>query len=138
MARGYNNFNPGNIRISGTRYLGEVYPSKDPCFKQFESMQYGYRAMFVLLHTYCTKYGLKTLQAMIERYAPPVENDTRSYVGFVSMRTKIADISTVDSLNGAQMISIVAAMSRMENGVEPDMGDIRSAWEMFFDEYSKK
>ena len=138
MARGYTNFNPGNIRNSGVRYEGEVTPSKDPSFKQFESMEYGYRAMFVLLHTYRVKYGLNTLQSMIERYAPPVENDTRSYVGFVSMRTKIADISTVDTLNELQMVSIVAAISRMENGVEPDMGDIRTAWAMFYDEYSRK
>lgn len=138
MSRGYRNFNPGNIRNSRVLYKGEVIPSKDPSFKQFESMKYGYRAMFVLLHTYRVRYGLNTLQSMIERYAPPVENDTRSYVGFVSMRTKIADISTVDTLNESQMVSIVAAISRMENGIEPDMSDIRSAWAMFYDKYSRK
>ena len=50
LSSGYRNCNPGNIRISGTRYKGEVVPSQDTAFKQFESMAYGYRAMFVLIH----------------------------------------------------------------------------------------
>ena len=52
LSRGYRNYNPGNIRISNTRYKGEVVPSQDTAFKQFQSMEYGYRAMFVLLHYY--------------------------------------------------------------------------------------
>ena len=49
MSRGLSNRNPGNIRQSAVRYKGEVRPSRDPAFKQFESMPWGYRAIFVLL-----------------------------------------------------------------------------------------
>ena len=49
MSRGLDNRNPGNIRRSRVRYRGEVQPSGDADFKQFESMEWGYRAMFVLL-----------------------------------------------------------------------------------------
>lgn len=44
--RGLRNNNPGNIRLSSTKYQGEVQPSQDTAFKQFESMAYGYRAIF--------------------------------------------------------------------------------------------
>lgn len=42
MSRGLSNRNPGNIRQSAVRYKGEVRPSRDPAFKQFESMPWGY------------------------------------------------------------------------------------------------
>ena len=99
-------------------------------------MALGYRAMFVLLHTYSVKYHLKTLREMIERYAPPVENDTTEYVNFVSNRTNIADISTVDTMNERQMIPIVAAMARVENGSDPDMDEIRQGWDLFVRDYA--
>lgn len=136
MSRGYRNFNPGNIRQSDVAYTGEVEPSKDPAFKQFRTMSHGYRAMFVLLHTYSVKYHLKTLREMIERYAPPVENDTTEYVNFVSSRAKVADISTVDTMNECQMIPIVAAMARVENGSDPDMDEIRQGWDLFVRDYA--
>ena len=70
MSRGTDNCNPGNIRRSKIRYKGERHPSTDAAFKQFESMEWGYRAMFVLLDTYRVRYGLNTLREMISRYAP--------------------------------------------------------------------
>ena len=41
MSRGLSNCNPGNIRQSKVRYKGEVQPSRDPAFKQFESLATG-------------------------------------------------------------------------------------------------
>ena len=76
MSRGLSNCNPGNIRQSKVRYKGEVQPSRDPAFKQFESLAWGYRAVFVLLHTYRVRHGLRTVRGMISRWAPPVENHT--------------------------------------------------------------
>lgn len=134
MSRGYNNFNPGNIRRSDIAYKGER-ESTDSSFKQFTSMAYGFRALFVLLHTYSVKYHLKTLQSMLNRYAPPTENDTTSYVAFVSNRTRIADISTIDTLNEKQMIPIASAIARMENGSEPDADDVQTGWELFKNDY---
>ena len=65
-SRGLRNNNPGNIRRSATRYRGEV-ESNDTAFKSFESMPMGYRAMFVLLHTYNIKHGLRSIAEMIAR-----------------------------------------------------------------------
>ena len=36
MSRGIENCNPGNIRRSRVSYKGEVHPSRDKAFKQFE------------------------------------------------------------------------------------------------------
>ena len=58
LPRGLRNNNPGNIRINGDLFQGEVRPSKDKSFKQFETMAYGYRAMFVILRNYIRNYKL--------------------------------------------------------------------------------
>ena len=47
-------------------------------------MPWGYRAMFVLLHTYRVRHGCRTLREMILRYAPPVENHTENYIRAVA------------------------------------------------------
>ena len=84
MSRGLSNRNPGNIRQSAVRYKGEVRPSRDPAFKQFESMPWGYRAIFVLLDTYRIRHGLDTIRGMISRWAPPSENRTEAYIRAVA------------------------------------------------------
>ena len=91
MSRGLSNRNPGNIRQSAVRYKGEVRPSRDPAFKQFESMPWGYRAIFVLLDTYRIRHGLETIRDMISRWAPPSENHTEIYIRAVADAVGIAD-----------------------------------------------
>ena len=130
MSRGLRNNNPGNIRQSNTRYLGEVRPSQDAAFKQFETAAWGYRAMFVLLDSYRRK-GYRTFRDMILRYAPPVENDTRAYMDFVCSHTGIESDTPVDTHHAATMIPIVAAMSRMENGTDANMSDVTEGWSLF-------
>ena len=56
LPRGLRNNNPGNIRINGDLFQGEVRPSKDKSFKQFTTLAYGYRAMFKILSNYFKNY----------------------------------------------------------------------------------
>lgn len=128
--RGLNNKNPGNIRQSSVKYLGEIIPSKDKAFKQFESMAYGYRAMFVLLDSY-RRNGYKTLRQMVARYAPPTENHTYDYIKFVTERARVFPDVEINTLDPAEMIPIVSAMSQMENGVSADHQEVREGWELF-------
>nr|DAS16077.1 MAG TPA: virion protein [Caudoviricetes sp.] len=130
MSRGLRNLNPGNVRISKTTYLGEVIPSQDKAFKQFSTMAWGYRAMFVLLHTY-RKNGYRTLRQMINRYAPPVENHTESYIASVSKWAGVFADVELDTLDPAEMIPVVSAMSRVENGVPALDADVREGWRLF-------
>lgn len=131
MARGLSNNNPGNIRISGTRYQGEIQPSKDRAFKQFETMAYGYRAMFMLLYTYQKRHGLRTIRQMISRWAPPTENFTENYIRYVAQWSEIGADTRIDTLIESTMVPIVAAMSRMENGVPAVMADVEAGWQLF-------
>ena len=131
MSRGIKNCNPGNIRQSKIRYDGERLPSRDSKFKEFESMAYGYRAMFVLLDTYSRRYGLCTIRQMLNRYAPPSENFTEGYIRFVSEMTGIAPDELLNSRAARDMVPVVAAMSQIENGVPAVMDDVHRGWELF-------
>ena len=112
MSRGLSNRNPGNIRQSAVRYKGEVRPSRDPAFKQFESMPWGYRAIFVLLDTYRIRHGLDTIRGMISRWAPPSENRTEIYIRAVADAVGIADDRPVDTRDRTTMLRMAAAISR--------------------------
>lgn len=131
MSRGLKNKNPGNIRRSRVRYQGEVRPSRDPDFKEFETMAYGYRAMFVLLDTYRSRYGLDTIRRMLYRYAPPEENFTDSYIRFVANHSGIMPDEPVDTRSEADMIPIVAAMSQIENGIAANRDEVEEGWRLF-------
>lgn len=131
--RGVRNCNPGNIRKNSDLFQGEV-ESKDPDFKQFRSMAYGYRAMFKILRTYKNNYSLNTLEQMIYRWAPPGvdKNNPEAYTDFVSERSGIGRDQIVDVSNMTVMCRIVEAMATMEcktkKGWEPDMNEIRDGW----------
>ncbi len=133
MSRGLRNCNPGNIRQSRVRYVGEVRPSRDPDFKQFSSMAYGYRAMFVLLDSYRRRYGLSTIRQMINRYAPPSENFTEGYTRFVSEATGIAPDEAIDTRDQRDMMPIVAAMSEIENGVKASATEVEEGWRLYLE-----
>lgn len=131
MSRGLRNCNPGNIRRSKVHYLGEVRPSQDSDFKQFESMAYGYRAMFVLLDSYRRRYALNTLRQMLNRYAPPSENFTDGYIRFVSQKTGILPDEELNTRSERDMVPIISAMSEIENGVSADRSMVLEGWRMF-------
>lgn len=131
MTRGLRNCNPGNIRRSKVRYLGEVEPSRDAEFKQFVSLGWGYRALFVVLHTYRVRHGLRDIASMIARWAPPSENATDRYVEAVVRETGIAADRAVDTRDAEVMLPLAAAISRVENGVEADAEALRAGWALY-------
>ncbi len=129
--RGLRNLNPGNIRRSKTRYKGEKSDSTDAAFKQFESLEWGYRAIFMLLHTYRVRGYGDTIAKMIARYAPPSENNTEAYISRLCQATDIPRDMPLDTLNPEQMIPIVCAISAVENGVDADVDVVTKGWELF-------
>ena len=131
MSRGLENRNPGNIRLSRVRYLGEVRPSRDPEFRQFESLAWGYRAVFVLLDTYRRRYGLDTLRGMIARWAPPSENRTDAYIRAVAADTGLDPDERLDTRDRRTMVPVAASISRVENGVKADLAEVERGWKLF-------
>tara|TARA_R100000315_G_scaffold37273_1_gene15659 strand:- start:16346 stop:16741 length:396 start_codon:yes stop_codon:yes gene_type:complete len=116
MSRGIRNNNPGNIR-HGIDWDGlDEDQSKDEEFSQFSTPEYGIRAMFKILKTYDNKYNLNTIEGIINRWAPPIENDTESYIDFVSSKVG-KDRSEV--LDQEDYILLVEAIIHMENGEQP-------------------
>ena len=136
-SRGLRNCNPGNIRRSKVRYKGEKAVSTDSAFKQFESIEAGYRAMFVLLHTYRVRGYGSTLLQMIARYAPPVENNTEAYIARVEKSSRISRDTPLDTLSAEQMIPVVCAMSAVENGVAADCEAVKRGWMMFVEDFGE-
>ena len=136
ISRGLRNCNPGNIRLGSFRYKGEKATSSDSAFRQFESMEWGYRAMFVLLHTYDIKHGCRTLRQIINRYAPPTENFTEGYLRCVVNATHLSPDETISTTDGATMTAIVAAMSEVENGARANMTEVWRGWELFIADFS--
>ena len=130
LPRGIRNRNPLNIRRSKDKWKGMARVQTDPAFVQFQTMAYGYRAAFVLLRTYRQKYGYNTIRKIVKRWAPPSENNTDRYIENVSRWTGIDPDKLLAGQDANAMIAIVAAMSRMENGVEARMEDVADGWRM--------
>lgn len=129
-SRGLRNNNPGNIRNSPTIYKGELTPSPDKDFKTFDTMADGYRAMFKLIKSYQTNYGLNTVKGIISRYAPATENNTSAYINTVALRMGISPDMPL-SYDKTQFKSLVAAMSKVEQGVEPNMNEIEDGYKAY-------
>ena len=128
--RGMRNNNLLNIRISTDKFQGEVQPSQDKDFKQFETAAYGYRAAFRVIRTYINNYKCDTIRKIISRYAPSNENHTENYIRVVSERSGIPADDPIYADSREMMIRIVAAMSYVENGREAVMSDVIRGWEL--------
>lgn len=131
ISRGLRNNNPGNIRISAEKWQGEIQPSQDAAFKQFRDMAHGYRAMFKLLYNYQKKYGLSTIRGLIGRWAPASENHTEAYVAAVAAGVGIPADIRIETMHRDDMVKMVAAMSKVENGVPAIMADVEAGWNLF-------
>ena len=132
--RGIRNNNPLNIRLSSDKWQGQINPSGngnvngngnnsspkgDAEFVQFYTMEYGWRAAFVILcRTYYGKYGLKTIRDIVSRWAPAKENNTEAYIRHVSDYTGIAPNKVLGSPqeHPTQWLLIGYAMAVVENG----------------------
>lgn len=132
--RGYRNNNPLNIRISSNNWKGEIRPSTDGSFCQFTTMAYGFRAAMVCIRTYIRKYSLKTIQEIINRWAPWEDgnNPTRYAQRVINTwpETFTSKDFEIDYTNAEHMTKLVYAMAIVENGSEPQMSDCAEAFDL--------
>ncbi len=131
LSRGVRNNNPGNIRLNCSPFQGEITPSTDSEFKQFISAEWGYRAIFLIIHNYGVLYNINTLDKIIKRWAPPIENETSVYIEVVAKRLGVSRRAFIDTLNRDVMLKLVTAMVRIECGVAPDTEKLELGWELF-------
>lgn len=132
--RGIRNNNPLNIR-KGNDWLGECRFQCDPAFEQFESIEFGLRAAFILLRNYITggkagRIHYDTIDKIIRRWAPDVENATERYISYVSDETGISRYQRIWFSDKKSICAIVRAMAFVECGVRLDPEVISSAYDM--------
>lgn len=129
LPRGYRNNNPLNIRKNASNaWKGKVVPGSDPAFEQFITMAYGYRAALYLLRKYIGQ-GHNTIRKIINKWAPPSENNTSGYVSHVSGRSGISADTILDRNDQEKLCKIAYAMAWSENGTPPaTMNDIYAGW----------
>ncbi|MCF5233106.1 MULTISPECIES: structural protein [unclassified Pseudomonas] len=117
--RGVRNRNPGNIDYNpANRWQGQLKP--DPAiekrFARFNTPENGIRAMGKLLLAYQQKHGLKTVKAIIGRWAPDDENETAAYVHAVEVSSGTPPGAEIDLTSPSVMRGIVKAIIHHENG----------------------
>ena len=134
LPRGIRNNNPLNIRRSKDQWKGMAEVQTDGAFVQFKTLEYGWRAAFYLLtRTYYHKYRLYTIRAIISKWAPPCENNSKAYVENVSRLTGIDPDEPIGipSERPARWIALGMAMAIQENGFESmDYFAMLRGWEM--------
>ncbi|MCU1776392.1 structural protein [Pseudomonas sp. 14P_5.3_Bac1] len=116
--RGVRNRNPGNIDYnSANQWQGQLKPdpSVEKRFARFDTPENGIRALGKVLLTYQRKHGLKTVKAIISRWAPAVENDTAAYVRAVEANTGTRLGAEVDLTQPVVMSGFVKAIIHHEN-----------------------
>ena len=146
LPRGYRNNNPLNIRYNvNNKWLGKVTPNTDKnnAFEQFITMPYGYRAALYLLRKYIKSYGCNTISKIIQKWAPPTENYTQSYIDHVvssikQQGTNVTANTVVSPSDKDLLCKMAYAMSIVENGNTsatraaglPDMYIIQQGWNL--------
>ena len=116
VPRGIANANPGNIRHSRDAWQGEAALQSDPSFVQFKAPEWGIRAIVKILRNYKAA-GITTIASAVSRWAPPAENNTKSYTDDVCASCNIGPYTPVDL--DTIMPDLVKAIIRHENGVMP-------------------
>nr|WP_237333103.1 structural protein [Vibrio anguillarum] len=122
VTRGIRNNNPANIEDNGTPWRGRM--GNDGRFIIFDSPVNGIRALARILNTYKVKHGLNTIEGIINRFAPPVENDTNSYIAHAE---KVVGVPRNMPLTPDKYPSLIKVIIKHENGVQPYSDEVINA-----------
>lgn len=115
--RGVRNSNPGNLRKSKDQWEGAI--GDDGEFVIFDSPESGVRALAKNLQSY-GRQGYDSIEKIINRWAPPNENDTKSYIDSVVSATGIPATQSLDLSDPDTLSSLAQAISFHETGSRYD------------------
>lgn len=85
-------------------------------FAVFEEPKWGFRAGAVILRNYQRLHGIRTIRKAINRWAPPSENHTETYVRSVAQAVGIHPDQTVDLASQSVLLPMMREMARVEAG----------------------
>ncbi len=126
----YNN-NPFNIRDNNfNNWQGEVN-SLEP-FERFLTLDHGIRAGFKLLINYQDTHGLKSIEEIVHRFAPPFENNTESYINWMCKWTGFERTSPIDLRKKENLIPFSKFMIEMETGKPIDRRKLERVFIKYF------
>ena len=121
QARGLRNNNPLNIiKSENINWKGEVKPSTDKNFAQFETLEHGLRAALCLLRTYYNKHGCRTVRSIVARWDPEGEKVINAYVQTVCRLTGLKPETPLPPMKAETQVvwcDLVLAMATMECGL---------------------
>ncbi|EOV9596790.1 Lytic transglycosylase, catalytic [Cronobacter dublinensis] len=121
------NNNPLNIRVSNNNWNGKG-ADNGTGFEQFDTADHGFRAGLKLMKNHINN-GADTLGALITKWAPPNENDTRQYAQTVSQKTGIPVDAKLNPNDPQQMTAIAKAMAAQEGYQGPiSESQLQRAW----------
>jgi hypothetical protein len=124
LPRGIRNHNPCNIKKNKTKWQGLKEQQDDPVFFQFERAEDGIRAAARVIRTYGRKYGIKTIEGLVSRWAPATENATKTYVDFVERYVGISKDTIIQLDDPLTVQDLVKAIIHFENGEQPYSGGV--------------
>lgn len=129
--RGIRNNNPLNIRRSTQKWRHKVAIPTDQSFEQFDRIEWGIRAAFVIMRTYLGRqYRCRTVRDVIARWAPSCENNTENYIYWVCKESCIQQDEILDIKNKNQMCRLLWAMAWYENGQKLPFHHFEYAYEL--------
>ena len=139
-ARGIRNNNPGNIDFKPLMYLKDKWVGElglEECdnarFTTFDTPEHGIRALCKVLLTYHRKRratdgsAIDTVQEIIDRWAPPSENNTDAYAQHVRDLLDVETGELIDVDNPATLLTLAESIIQHENGVQPYPRDVIEA-----------
>lgn len=119
IPRGVRNNNPGNIDRNGIVWLGLAANQNDARFCVFQSPLYGLRAIAKVLLTYSRKDGLHTIEGVIDRWAPAIENQTKAYADAVAADVGVDERAIENFDDPAFLAAMIKAIVHHECGEQP-------------------
>lgn len=102
-------------------------PGGGPPIARFVTPEAGLAAADENLAAYGSKHGINTLAGVINRWAPPNENNTAAYIATVAKATGIDPNAHIDLANAQTRHTILTAMAQVEGGKNNNPLNLRSA-----------
>lgn len=106
--------NPGNIE-HGQPWDGLSSNQPDPRFCAFILAEFGIRAIHKVLQAYEFGHQLDSVHKMIERWAPPGENNTAAYIADVANRSHVDSDEHLNIMDPYIAYNVVTGIIAHEN-----------------------
>lgn len=112
---GYKFCNPLNIKAFGNNWSGMVGQDARG-HAIFETPQDGICAAAKILKTYASKYGINTVDGIVDRFCAASDGVTRAYISNVCKAMGVNPGEALDVKNPQVMTKLISAMMRQEIG----------------------